>query len=303
MATDSRYMEKAHVVSARKWEFRPGGREGGRKGELAGEDVQAREGRRRGAYRGETARPGQARVWRGKRARQTDPAHACSPKKSHTPSLPPFLPPSLLTGVKQHGQDKAGDSEVNERAKLIRHVHISEAVGPFVIRVGEADLDQVHGDKHQEEGEGLDKVVEPVAALVIGQVARKGDDGGQAEEEDLKNKRRGRWEGGSGKKTQVEKATAGPTFPPSLPISPLPQTYQRVQLQRLIRHARGTPGRPQLHRQQPKPKRPGKRAIRHNERKVPIAHKLPHQQGKEQKPRPSSGGAVAVFPQEAEVSV
>ena len=30
MATDSRYMEKAHVVSARKCELRPGGRDGGR---------------------------------------------------------------------------------------------------------------------------------------------------------------------------------------------------------------------------------------------------------------------------------
>lgn len=108
-------------------------------------------------------------------------------------------------------------------------MQIPKRIRALIVGMGKPDLDQVHRDEDQEEGEGFlsrqrggrgggrgrgstrcqaglagprqtlcrarptptyHKVIKPVAALVVGKVSGEGDDGGEAEEEHLR-----RWEG------------------------------------------------------------------------------------------------------------
>lgn len=51
--------------------------------------------------------------------------------------------------------------------RYARTVHVAEGIGTLVVGVGEAHLEEVHGEEHEREGEGLHEVVEPVTRPAI----------------------------------------------------------------------------------------------------------------------------------------
>lgn len=80
--------------------------------------------------------------------------------------------------MEQGGGDEARDDEVRG-AELLRDVQGPESVLLGVVGGLEGKHDEVQGQAREDEGEALDEVVEPIARLVVRQVALVAQDGAQ----------------------------------------------------------------------------------------------------------------------------